>query len=351
MRAVESDVAKQPSAKIVLFTLDRLSEVAAQLDYSVNDCAQDDFEQSFELVVTAEEEGERLDRIVSARGLDYSRSLLQRWIAEGRVLVDGQPAKSNARPKQGALIRVTPGPPPVSTVIAQDIPLTVLFEDEHVLVINKQAGLVIHPAPGHSEGTLVNALRFHASLPDDGDWRRPGIVHRLDKDTSGVLVVAKQSKAREHLIAQFKRHSIERLYHALVVGHPPLQATYDTLYGRHPIDRKRFTARVDSGKNAVTHIRTVERLHGSALIACRLDTGRTHQIRVHLSEAGFPVLADGQYGRSSRDPTLIEAARLIGRQALHASVLGFEHPSTGEFMRFETALPEAFSRAIELLRG
>jgi len=317
----------------------------------VNDFAQDDFEQSFELVVSAEEEGERLDRLISARGLEYSRSLLQRWIAEGRVLVDGQTAKSNARPKRGSLIRVTPGPPPVSTAIPQDIPLTVLFEDEHLLVLNKQAGLVIHPAPGHSQGTLVNALRFYASLPDDDDWRRPGIVHRLDKDTSGVMVVAKQSKARDHLIAQFKRHSIERHYHALVVGHPPLEATYDTLYGRHPADRKRFTSRVDSGKSAVTHIRTIERLHGSALIACTLDTGRTHQIRVHLSEAGFPVLADAHYGRPSRDPRLIEAARLIGRQALHASVLGFEHPITGAFLRFETALPEVFERAIEVLRG
>jgi 23S rRNA pseudouridine1911/1915/1917 synthase len=317
----------------------------------VNDFAQDDFEQSFELVVTAEEEGQRLDRIISARGLDYSRSILQQWIAEGRVLVDGQTAKNNFRPKQGSLIRVTPGPPPVSTAIPQDIPLTVLFEDEHLLVIDKQAGLVIHPSPGHSEGTLVNALRFRASLPDDGDWRRPGIVHRLDKDTSGVLVVAKQAKAREHLIAQFKRHTIERRYHALVVGHPPLETTYDTLYGRHPVARKRFTSRVDSGKNAVTHIRTVERMHGSALIACHLDTGRTHQIRVHLSEAGFPVLADTTYGRPSRDPKLIEAARLIGRQALHASVLGFEHPNTGEFLRFETALPQVFNRAIALLRG
>jgi 23S rRNA pseudouridine1911/1915/1917 synthase len=316
----------------------------------VNDCDHDDFEQSYKLVVTAEEAGQRLDRIISARGLEYSRSLLQRWIADGRVLVDGQTAKSNARPKQGALIRVTPGPPPVSTAIAQDIPLSVLYEDEHLLVINKQAGMVIHPAAGHSEGTLVNALRFHASLPDDGDWRRPGIVHRLDKDTSGVLVVAKKSKARDHLIAQFKRHSIERRYHALVVGHPPLETTFNTLYGRHPVDRKRFTSRVDSGKNAVTHIRTVERLHGSALIACHLDTGRTHQIRVHLSEAGFPILGDATYGRNSRDPRLIEAARLIGRQALHASVLGFEHPNTGEFLRFETALPEVFCRAIEVLR-
>ncbi|MBN1655609.1 MAG: RluA family pseudouridine synthase [Deltaproteobacteria bacterium] len=316
----------------------------------MNDSLKDDSERSLLLVITAEEQGERLDRIIGSRGLEYSRSVLQRWIAHGRVLVDGRRAKSNARPKQGSVVRITPEPPPPSTAIPQDIPLEVLFEDADLLVLNKPAGMVIHPAPGHPSGTLVNALRFHTSLPDDGDWRRPGIVHRLDKETSGVLVIAKLPRAREHLIAQFKKHAIERRYHAIVLGHPPEQASFNTLYSRHPVDRKRFTARADRGKNAITHMRTIERLHASALVECKLDTGRTHQIRVHLSEAGYPVLADSLYGRTSRDERLIEAARLIRRQALHASVLGFEHPVTGELLRFETALPEVFDRVLEVLR-
>lgn len=303
----------------------------------------------FEVVVTAEEAGERVDRILSARALGVSRSVLQRWITEGRVLIDGQPAKSSARPKSGARLHVSPAAPPPSTAIAQNIPLDLLFEDEYLIVINKPAGLVVHPAPGHPDLTLVNALLHHASLPGDGDLLRPGIVHRLDKDTSGIMVVAKRAAAREHLIAQFKRHSIERVYLALVKGHPPERMRIDTPYGRHPVDRKRFTGK-SGEKRAITEVETRERLHASSLVACRLGTGRTHQVRVHLSEQGYPILGDLRYGGSTRDPRLKAAIERIGRQALHATVLGFEHPATGQRMQFERALPEEMADALADLR-
>ncbi len=301
-------------------------------------------------MVEAGEQGVRLDRIISARLPDYSRSAIQRWIEQGRVLVDGEPARSNARPLPGARIELTPAPPPPSPATPQDIELQVLHEDEHVLVIDKPAGLVVHPSPGHPDRTLVNALLFRYRLPESDDERRPGIVHRLDKDTSGVMVAARSQRARESLLGQFKQHSIEREYLALVIGHPPASALYDTLYGRHPVRRKQFTTRVREGKRAVTHMRLQELLHASALVSCRLETGRTHQVRVHLSEHGFPVIADRQYGRCSRDERVREATARIGRQALHASVLGFDHPLSGERLRFRSPLPEDFRMAMAALR-
>lgn len=303
-----------------------------------------------DLVVAAGEQGERLDRILSARLEGYSRSAIQRWIEQGRVLVDGQPARSNDRPRPGSRIAVTPAPPPPSPATPQEIDLAVLHEDEHLLVIDKPAGLVVHPSPGHPDRTLVNALLFRYALPEGGDNQRPGIVHRLDKDTSGVMVAARSQKARESLIAQFKRHSIGREYLALVIGRPPASAVYDTLYGRHPVKRKQFTTRVAEGKRAVTHMRLVELLHAAALVSCRLETGRTHQVRVHLSEHGLPVVADRQYGRASRDDRLREATARIGRQALHAAVLGFDHPASGERVRFTSPLPEDFRLAMAVLR-
>lgn len=306
--------------------------------------------EPLEVFVTAEESGERIDRILSERRLGYSRSVLQRWITEGRVLIDERPAKSSTRPKLGARVVVQPAPPVPSTAAAQDIPLDVLFEDEHLIVLNKPAGLVVHPAPGHPDRTLVNALRFHASLPEDGDLLRPGIVHRLDKDTSGVMVVAKRAAAREHLIAQFKCHSIERKYVALVMGHAPDRLQLDTPFGRHPIDRKRFTSRAGP-KRAITEVETIERLYASSLVVCTLGTGRTHQVRVHLAEHGYPIAGDARYGRSTRDPRLRAAVERVGRQALHAAVLGLHHPATERWMRFEIALPEEMAAAIAVLRS
>jgi 23S rRNA pseudouridine1911/1915/1917 synthase len=305
--------------------------------------------EPFEVFVTPEEAGERLDRVLSARAFGYSRSILQQWIAEGRVLVDGQPAKNSARLKAGARVLVKPAPPPPSTAVAQDISLDVIYEDEHVLVVNKPAGLVVHPAPGHPDGTLVNALRYHALLPEDSDLLRPGIVHRLDKDTSGVMVVAKRAPAREHLIAQFKQHTIDREYLALVKGHFPERMKFDTPYGRHPVDRKRFTSQRGE-KRAITEVRRLELLYASSLVVCTLGTGRTHQVRVHLSEYGYPILADPRYGRSTRDLRLCAAVERIGRQALHAAVLGFDHPATGKRVRFESPLPADMAGALRDLR-
>jgi 23S rRNA pseudouridine1911/1915/1917 synthase len=318
--------------------------------------------EPIEVVVAAEEAGERLDRVLAARPIGASRSTIQRWIAERRVRVDGFVADRRTRAEAGAVVRIEPAPPPPSQAAPQDIPLDVRFEDDAVLVVNKPAGLVVHPAPGHADGTLVNALLFRSTvggggtggggeLGGGGDPMRPGIVHRLDKDTSGIMVIARTDAAREHLVAQFQAHSIERRYLAIAAGFPPERVTYDTWIGRHPVHRKRFSSKVDRGKRAVTHVTVEERLHGAALVSCRLETGRTHQIRVHLADHGYPVLGDPLYGRPPRDPRLRAQAQALGRQALHAAVLGFTHPVTGQTVRVESELPADFAGAVAALRG
>jgi 23S rRNA pseudouridine1911/1915/1917 synthase len=212
---------------------------------------------------------------------------------------------------------------------------------------------VVHPAKGHARGTLVNAVLFHADVDDEDDPLRPGIVHRIDRFTSGLLVVAKSPAAREALIARFRAHDIERSYVALTEGVPPAAVTYDTLYNRHPVDRVRFSSKVREGKRAVTHARVLESLAGAsaAYVRCNLETGRTHQIRAHLSDAGFPLLGDPLYGRRARDPRVRAVAEALGRQALHAEVLGFAHPITGRALRFESEPPEDFRAALGALRA
>lgn len=303
----------------------------------------------FEIELTAEEAGERLDKVLAARPLGLSRSTLQRWMEEGRITSGGAICGAKDKARAGLLVRVEPAPPPVSEAVPEAIPLDILFEDEHLIVVNKPAGLVVHPAPGHPSGTLVNAILHHTDVELGDDPRRPGVVHRLDKDTSGVMVVARTDVAREGLMQRFAAHDLERSYDAICLGHPPSEITYDTLYGRHPRDRKKFSSRVREGKRAVTHVRTVRRLTGASLVCCTLQTGRTHQIRVHLSEHGFPLLADPVYGRTVTDPRLRAAAELLQRQALHARLLGFEHPVTGESLRFDVAPPPDFQKALEAL--
>jgi len=300
--------------------------------------------------VTEQEAGERIDRVLSARDLGYSRSALQAFIADGRVEVDGQVVRASARAAAGARVALRPAPPPASAALPQDIPLDVRFEDTHLLVVHKPAGMVVHPAPGHPDGTLVNALRFALGPGGPGDPERPGIVHRLDRDTSGLMVVAKSEAAREGLVGLFSRHDIERAYLAIALGHLAGAVRYDTFHGRHPVDRKRFTSRLDRGKRAITEVRALERLHAATLIECQLHTGRTHQIRVHLSEHGHPLLGDPIYGRRLRDPRLLDAAATAGRLALHARLLGFRHPVTGEQLRFEAPLPDELQRAVAGLR-
>jgi 23S rRNA pseudouridine1911/1915/1917 synthase len=290
---------------------------------------------------------------------DVSRATVQRWIQEGRVLVDGASCRPRDAVKSGAVLDVDPQPPPPSDAEPDSrVELEVVHEDAAVLVVNKPAGLVVHPARGHRSGTLVNGLLarpgFASALaePASADAQRPGIVHRIDKDTSGLLVVAKTPQSRESLKAQLAAHSAERAYLALTLGVPAAR-TIRTHYGRDRRSRLRFTSRLDEGKLAVTHVRVLERLAGgrAALIECRLETGRTHQIRVHLSEqAKTPLLSDALYGKRSGDPELAGAGELIGRQALHAAVLGFTHPVTGERLRFESPLPADFASALAALR-
>ncbi len=304
---------------------------------------------AYEVAIEPAEVGQRLDRVLAARVPATSRATLQRWIEEGRVTLAGRPISAKDKARSGTVVRVEPGPPPLSEALPEAIPLDILFQDEHLIVLHKPAGLVVHPAAGHASGTLVNALLHHAEIERGEDPRRPGVVHRLDKDTSGVMVVTCTEAARAGLSALFARHEIERVYEAICLGHPAAEVRYETLIGRHPQERKRFSSKVRSGKRAVTHVRRVRTLLGAALVRCQLETGRTHQIRVHLADHGFPLLGDSVYGRVSKDALLREVSRELGRQALHARSLGFVHPITGVALRFEVEPPEDFRRALERL--
>jgi 23S rRNA pseudouridine1911/1915/1917 synthase len=303
-----------------------------------------------ELVVPRASSGLRLDRFLAASLEGVSRAELQRWIAAGRVAVGGAPRDAAARVKEGELVTVEPMPPPATLALPEEgIDFDVLHVDDDVVVLVKPAGLVVHPAKGHKGGTLVNGLLARGFFrgQDESDVR-PGIVHRLDKGTSGVMVVARTAEAREKLKAQFAAHTIVRAYEAIVVGEAR-DATHATLHGRHPRDRLRFTTRVRTGKPAVTHVRVLDRLRGATHVACTLETGRTHQIRVHLSESGTPVLGDALYGVRPRDPLLRAVGERLGHQALHARVLGFVHPSTNALVRYEVEPPADFAEALAAL--
>lgn len=307
------------------------------------------------LAARPEDVGERVDRMLAAR-LDVeglSRSALSHLCDEGRITARGAPIKASYKVRAGDVFVVDVPPPAPSSALAEDIPLTVVFEDRDLLVVDKPAGLVVHPAKGHATGTLVNAVLHHAEVEDDDDPLRPGIVHRIDRFTSGLLVVAKSAVAREALIDRFRAHDIERSYIALTESVPPAEVTYDTLYNRHPTDRVRFSSKVREGKRAVTHVRVLETFASgaAAYVRCTLETGRTHQIRVHLSEAGFPLLGDAMYGRRPRELRVRGIAEVLGRQALHAEVLGFAHPVTGVALRFVSRAPEDFARALASLRA
>ena len=308
----------------------------------------------------------RLDLLVvsllARNGIQVSRNVVRLWIAHQRVSIDGHSAKASSRAAVGTRVSVHPeAPPPSDAQPDASIPVQVLHQDEHLIVIDKPAGLVVHPARGHESGTLVNGLLAHASFDEDAvdnadpeGMRRPGIVHRLDKDTSGVLVVARTARAREGLKALFAKHDIDREYRAVVVGNA-VSATYDTPFGRHPTDRLRFSTKARAPfRRAVTHVRVVETLAGgrATMLACTLETGRTHQIRVHLSECGkTPVLGDALYGGRLRDVLLARLAGELGRHFLHAAVLGFVHPCTGQRLRFESPLPPELQRALAELRA
>jgi 23S rRNA pseudouridine1911/1915/1917 synthase len=291
---------------------------------------------------------------LAARTSGWSRSQLRRRIEAGEVRVNGSVVLSPSRPmRAGEKVRFTPAPVEAVDDRPEEIPLHILYEDEALVILDKPAGMVVHPATSHQAGTLVNALLHHCgdSLRGIGGERRPGIVHRLDKDTSGVMVVAKDEPTLVGLQQQFAAHTLERSYLAIVEGVVTEQGTFSTRYGRDPQDRKKFTSRVDHGRRAVTHFRVRERLPGATLVEVRLETGRTHQIRVHFRDAGHPLLGDPVYGRRPRTPALRPIHEQLGRQALHAAVLGITHPGTGRTLRYETPPPADFVAALTALRA
>jgi 23S rRNA pseudouridine1911/1915/1917 synthase len=278
---------------------------------------------------------------------------LTRHITEGAVLVGGARAVPSRKVRAGEVVTWTPPAVVTTALLAEEIPLVVVYEDPQLVVIDKPPGLVVHPAPGHAQGTLVNALLARiGDLRGIGGELRPGIVHRLDKDTSGLLVVAKDDATMVALGAAFKAHDIDRVYEALAVGKPPAaDGRIETLHGRDPRDRKKFSIKVRTGRKAITNWRVVERLGDATRLEAKLETGRTHQVRVHMAALGLPLLGDALYGRSPRDPALREIARALGRQALHARKLGFRHPKTGTWLEFTSEPPADFAAALAALRA
>ncbi len=295
---------------------------------------------------TISDRGERYDRFLARRLPELSRSRIQTLIDAGHVTVSSVPITASGRVQGSEQIALEIPDATPAVPQAEALPLTILYQDRDVLVVDKVAGMVVHPGAGHRAGTLVNALLHHVTdLKGVGGELRPGIVHRLDKDTSGVIVIAKHERALTTLQRAFASREVEKVYLAIVAGQPPEAGTFQTLHGRHPVHRMRFTGRLKTGKSAVTHYRVKERLTGAALVEITLETGRTHQIRMHFSEAGFPLLSDELYG--TRNSSKLTAAP---RLALHALRLAFAHPKTGKRVSVTAPLPADLARAVKALR-
>ncbi|MCP4806615.1 MAG: RluA family pseudouridine synthase [Proteobacteria bacterium] len=298
---------------------------------------------------------ERLDKLLVRELPDLSRSRIKALIENGDVTVEGQVRKVSFKTQPGMSVRVQIPDLVRTELVAQDLDLEILYQDADVVVVYKPAGMVVHPSKGHSDGTLVNGLLFAIDdLSGIGGEERPGIVHRLDKGTSGVMIVAKHDTAHRHLKEQFSAHTTERVYQALVLGAPDLKAgRIDTWIGRDPRDRLRQAVVPEGrGRRAVTHWTLIERFFRSSMLECRLETGRTHQVRVHLSSQGWPILGDPLYrDRQTPTPSVQEVVRGLDHQMLHARLLGFEHPRTGERMSFTHEPPEDFQRVLEGLRA
>ena len=298
------------------------------------------------MVLTADRSGERADAALARLAPDLTRSAAQRLLEEGRVLREGRPLRKNDKLQAGDVLALDlPEPQPVA-LEPEDIPLDIVYEDKDLLVINKPKGLVVHPAAGHWSGTLVNALLYHCrdSLSGINGELRPGIVHRIDKDTSGLLIVAKNDFAHQALAAQLQDHTLARTYVCLVVGGVREDSgVIDAPIGRHPTDRKKMAVTEKNSRHAVTHWRVLERFPGYTLLECRLETGRTHQIRVHMAYRNHPIVGDTVYGRPK--PELGQDS-----QCLHARALTFRHPRTDETMTLTCPLPDYFTRLLEALR-
>jgi 23S rRNA pseudouridine1911/1915/1917 synthase len=308
------------------------------------------------VIFTSEDEGARLDRALAARLSEHSRSFIARLIEEGRVTLEGVPApKASQRVASGQTAVVDIPPPAATSAASQEMPLSILFEDSDLVVVDKPAGLVVHPAAGHADHTLVNALLFHVQdLSGIGGQLRPGIVHRLDKDTSGVMVIAKNDETHRKLSAAWSTEAVRKEYVAVVYGTPQKsRGTIDASLGRDPRNRKRMAV-VQGGRNAVTDYEVVEPLRHACVVRCLLRTGRTHQIRVHLKSLGHPIIGDPVYSgpqwRGIPDKKLQKAIAGFGRQALHAARLTIPNPRTGALMTFQAPLPEDMRQLIEALK-
>jgi 23S rRNA pseudouridine1911/1915/1917 synthase len=313
-----------------------------------------------ELPVAAKHAGERVDRFLADAQPDLSRSRLQGLIRDGLVSVNGRAVRASQRLREGDRVSWQSPPPRVTALDPEDISLSIVYEDEHLLVIDKPAGLVVHPGAGHPRGTLVHALLHHdPAIADVGGEGRPGIVHRLDKDTSGLMVVARTSRAYRALVEALRAREVKRVYRALVWGEPAADAgDIEGAIGRDPRNRKRMAVVRRGGKSALTHWRVLERHGIASLVELRLESGRTHQIRVHLAHLGLPIVGDPVYGgrgknqlsRAEPQRRLADALKAcLSRQALHAAELALTHPVTGRSLRWTSPVPEDLSRALELL--
>ena len=296
--------------------------------------------------------GQRLDQIAAQLFAEHSRSRLAGWIKEGRLTVDGAVLRPRDVVHFGSVLELETEQEAQGEWVAQDIPLNIVYEDDDLLVIDKPAGLVVHPAAGHADGTLLNALLHH--VPDIINVPRAGIVHRLDKDTSGLMVVAKTLEAHTQLVAQVQARTVSRIYECIVIGVVTSGGTVDAPIGRSSANRQRMAV-IEGGKPAVSHYRVLERFRSHTHVRVKLETGRTHQIRVHMTYAGFPLVGDPVYAGRFRippaaSPTLVQTLKEFPRQALHARFLELKHPTTGKRMKWESPLPEDLVWLLSLLR-